>query len=436
MNSKDIAIKIQNMSKCYRIGVKEKIHDTFGGTIIDFIKSPLKNYRKYRSLYKFDEINPNLDTNSDFLDIIWALKDVSFEVKQGEVLGIIGLNGAGKSTLLKILSQITDPTSGFAKIRGRVTSLLEVGTGFNPELTGRENVYLNGTILGMKKKEIDQKFDEIVDFSEVEKFIDTPVKRYSSGMKVRLAFSVAAHLEPEVLIIDEVLAVGDIAFQKKCLGKMGDVARGGRTILFVSHNMAAINELCDRTLWLEGGRLKLDGPTMDVVSEYMAPLAQGTGYWTRGEPTEPSDRKAWLRHARIFSGNGDNESNLFHYEEQIMIEIGYEIKSRVRLFRSYFLLRDSRGNILWASHDTDGSDVLGQFREPGIYHSTCALPVRLLRPGKYYMTFGIFGKPRKSFEEEQQDGINFEISESGYPFKSAPRQGSITPYHTWKIVRQ
>jgi lipopolysaccharide transport system ATP-binding protein len=201
-------------------------------------------------------------------DVIWALNDVSFEVNEGEVLGIIGKNGAGKSTLLKILSRITEPTSGSAEFDGRLSSLLEVGTGFHPELTGRENIFLNGAILGMRKREIEVKFDEIVKFAEIEKFIDTPVKRYSSGMYVRLAFAVAAHLEPEILLVDEVLAVGDIAFQKKCMGKMGEVARGGRTVLFVSHNMGAIRNLCGSAIWLDNGRIVKKGATDEVVRDY------------------------------------------------------------------------------------------------------------------------------------------------------------------------
>ncbi len=242
----DIAIRVENLSKAYRIGLREQKHDTLGAALVSWAKSPLENFRKLRKLSHFD--------NFDDPDVLWALKDVSFEVKQGEVLGIIGKNGAGKSTLLKLLARITEPTYGRAEIYGRVASLLEVGTGFNPELTGRENIYLNGTILGMTKKEIDRKFDEIVDFSGVEKFIDTPVKRYSSGMRVRLAFAVAAHLDPEILIIDEVLAVGDAEFQKKCLGKMEDVAtKEGRTVLFVSHDMGNIQRLTDDTLYLKAG---------------------------------------------------------------------------------------------------------------------------------------------------------------------------------------
>src|SRR5438034_2934919 len=289
-----IAIRVENLSKAYRIGLEEQQHETLVGAIGAFLRSPWENYRNLRKLSRFDDVsaeagnqkseirnqksaNRSSDTsfqlsafNSQLsapADVIWALKDVSFEVKHGEVLGIIGRNGAGKSTLLKILSRITEPTSGRAEVYGRVGSLLEVGTGFHPDLTGRENIYLNGTILGMKKREIDLGFDEIVDFSGVEKFIDTPVKRYSSGMRVRLAFSVAAHLEPEILIVDEVLAVGDAEFQKKCLGKMGDVAHEGRTVLFVSHNMNAVKSLCGRALLLANGLLSLNGPVNSVIEK-------------------------------------------------------------------------------------------------------------------------------------------------------------------------
>ena len=256
------AIIAEHVSKRYRIGLKEQMHDSFVGAMTSWIKYPLSNYRRLRKLSKFEE-------NGQSDDIIWALRDVSFEVSEGEVLGIIGKNGAGKSTVLKILSRITDPTSGKVTLRGKVSSLLEVGTGFHAELTGRENVYLNGTIIGMSKKEIDKKFDEIVDFAGVEKFIDTPIKRYSSGMKVRLAFAVAAFIEPEILIIDEVLAVGDVDFQRKCLGKMKDVSGSGRTVLFVSHNMGAVADLCDRTILLENGRISNEGTTEEIIYDYL-----------------------------------------------------------------------------------------------------------------------------------------------------------------------
>ncbi len=260
-------ITVENLSKAYRIGMKDQVPDTLMSAATNWIKSPLRNFRNLRRLNTFDH-------DGETGDIIWAVKDISFEVQAGEVIGIIGHNGAGKTTLLKIFSKITEPTSGRAVIRGRISSLLEVGTGFHPDLTGRENIYMNGTTLGMTKREIDRKFDEIVDFSGAEKFLDTPIKRFSSGMQVRLAFSVAAHLEPEILIIDEVLAVGDAEFQKKCLGKMEDVANLGRTVLFVSHQLGAIQRLCARSIIMQEGRRTFDGPTMEAIDLYLSSLSQ------------------------------------------------------------------------------------------------------------------------------------------------------------------
>ncbi|HWQ49978.1 MAG TPA: ABC transporter ATP-binding protein, partial [Methanosarcina sp.] len=248
-------IEVKHLSKQYNIGM-DTTYKTLSESFTSAVRHPLKTLK--------DLQNQN--------ETFWALKDVSFEVEKGEVMGIIGRNGAGKSTLLKILSRITYPTEGEVTMRGRVGSLLEVGTGFHLELSGRENIYFNGAILGMKKKEIDEKFDEIVKFSGVEKFLDTPVKRYSSGMQVRLAFSVAAHLEPEILIVDEVLAVGDAAFQKKCLGKMSEVSKGGRTVLFVSHNMQALNSLCQTAILLEQGQKVYSGPTMEAINHYLGEI--------------------------------------------------------------------------------------------------------------------------------------------------------------------
>lgn len=250
----EIAIKVENIAKRYIVATKKYRHDTLADQLADIIKSV------------FRRTNGVAAGKREF----WALQDVSFQINQGELVGIIGHNGAGKSTLLKVLSRITVPTAGRAEIFGRVGSLLEVGTGFHPELSGRENIYLNGAVIGMKKEEIRRQFDAIVDFSEVGAFLDMPVKRYSSGMYVRLAFAVAAHLEPEILLVDEVLAVGDIAFQKKCLGKIGSVAQGGRTVIFISHNMTAINSLCDRVLWVDNGRIADDGPATQVVTRYLA----------------------------------------------------------------------------------------------------------------------------------------------------------------------
>jgi len=257
----DVAISVRGLGKRFRIGSRDESPDSLVLSVLHALKSPFTNYRKLRRLTRFD-----LEDETVF----WALRNIDFEVKRGDVLGIIGHNGAGKSTLLKILSRITEPTVGEAKLFGRVSSLLEVGTGFHPDLTGRENVYMNGTILGMTKREIDSKFDEIIDFSGVEEYIDTAVKFYSSGMKVRLGFAVAAHLEPEILIVDEVLSVGDIGFQRKCIGKMNEVAGNGRTVLFVSHNMAAIENICSTALLLDHGQSFFLGPVNEAVRKYIS----------------------------------------------------------------------------------------------------------------------------------------------------------------------
>jgi lipopolysaccharide transport system ATP-binding protein len=281
----DIAIRVENLGKRYRIGQRERyyaLRDVLARPFSGFRSSVLGLGSRLLGLKPSSPQQPTANSQHPTPNTqhptpnthIWALKDVSFEVKQGEVVGIIGRNGAGKTTLLKILARITEPTEGFAEVRGRVGSLLEVGTGFHPELTGRENIYLSGAVLGMTKREIDQKFDEIVAFAEIEKFLDTPVKYYSTGMYVRLAFAVAAHLEPEILLVDEVLAVGDAAFQKKCLGKMEDVAREGRTVLFVSHNMAAVENLCQRGIVLDEGRIVYIGQTKEAISYYLNSLAQ------------------------------------------------------------------------------------------------------------------------------------------------------------------
>jgi lipopolysaccharide transport system ATP-binding protein len=286
----DIAIRAEGLSKLYRLGARER-YRTLRDTLTDTLTAPFRR-RSART------------GSSDSPETFWALKDVSFEVKHGEVIGIIGRNGAGKSTLLKILSRITEPTCGEARIHGRIASLLEVGTGFHPELSGRDNIYLNGAILGMKKAEIRRKFDEIVAFAEVEKFIDTPVKHYSSGMYVRLAFAVAAHLETEILIVDEVLAVGDATFQTKCLGRMSEVASQGRTVLFVSHNMTALKALCTRAIFLSKGEVRTDGLPHLVVSQYLCAdaTAMVDRAWTDADPATGND-SARLHSARIIAHN-------------------------------------------------------------------------------------------------------------------------------------
>lgn len=285
----DVAIRVKDLGKEYRIGAKAEKYKTLRDSFAAFAAAPLRRFS--RTSRRGDEL-------------IWALQDVNFDVRPGEVVGLIGRNGAGKSTLLKVLARITEPTCGFAEIHGRVGSLLEVGTGFHPELTGRENIYLNGAILGMRRNEIARKFDEIVAFSEIDQFIDTPVKKYSSGMYLRLAFAVAAHLEPEILLVDEVLAVGDADFQKKCLGKMGDVAREGRTVLFVSHNMPAVQALCSRAILLRKGTVAIDGVTGDVLREYLGYLRATATTAFENNPERRGEGAVRLTAARVLDEHG------------------------------------------------------------------------------------------------------------------------------------
>ena len=380
MNDKNIAIQAEHISKCYRIGLKETMQDSLLKTISNFMINPLKNYRTYRALYNFDDVSPDQDTNPS--DVIWAVKNVSFEVKEGEVVGIIGVNGAGKSTLLKILSRITVPTTGRVTIRGRVSSLLEVGTGFHQDLTGRENIYLNGTILGMRKKEIDRKFDEILDFSGVEKFLDTPVKRYSSGMKVRLAFAVAAYLEPEILIIDEVLAVGDAGFQKKCMEKMKDVGQHGRTVLFVSHNMQAITRLCPRTILLNDGQVLADGPSHEMVSLYLnsegGPRAEKIWPDLFQAPGDDAIRLCALR-ARTVDGR---VTGLVNISQPVIIELEYEVLQSGHEFEVYFHLINGEGIRVFVSIENDPS-WRKKSRPIGRYVSKAWIPGDLLAEGMY-----------------------------------------------------
>lgn len=337
----DMAIRVENLSKRYRIGLEEAQPDTLAGAALAWLKAPFANFSGLRKLSTFDE-------NDEADDVIWALRDVSFDVEQGTVIGIIGHNGAGKSTLLKLLSRITEPTAGRAVINGRVSSLLEVGTGFHRELTGRENVYLNGTVLGMSRREVDRKFDEIVDFAGVEKFIDTPVKRYSSGMQVRLAFAVAAYLEPEILLIDEVLSVGDAAFQKKCLGKMGDVTREGRTVLFVSHKMGAVASLCSRSLVLSGGRIVFDGPSNEAISYYLGSLGEAAAVSLARRKDRQGNQKLKFTTLRILNEAGHPVDTIAAGSD-ITFELEYDVPGGVPLNNVSFYINfyDAMGQILF-----------------------------------------------------------------------------------------
>lgn len=321
----------------------------------------------------------------------WALKDVSFEVKQGDRIGIIGRNGAGKSTLLKILSRITEPTTGIVKIRGRVASLLEVGTGFHPELTGRENVYLNGAILGMGRVEIKRKFDEIVAFAEVEKFLDTPVKRYSSGMYVRLAFAVAAHLEPEILIVDEVLAVGDAQFQKKCLGKMEDVGKEGRTVLFVSHNLTAIRTLCSRAILLKQGMLVADESAIDSIDEYVGELQENvlTRDWI-DRSSAPRNSSVCLHRVTICVEEGTSFDSVCT-DIPLLITIEYSIETAGSFVGLTLIIHDSENNCVFSSINNLEEEWYGKPMPVGIYKTTCRIPADFFNNGLYSVSLNIFG---------------------------------------------
>jgi lipopolysaccharide transport system ATP-binding protein len=317
-------------------------------------------------------------------ETLWALKDVSFSVQTGEALGMIGRNGAGKSTLLKILARITEPTSGRAILDGRVGSLLEVGTGFHPELTGRENIYLSGAILGMKRAEIDRKFDEIVAFAETERFLDTPVKRYSSGMYVRLAFAVAAHLEPEILLVDEVLAVGDAAFQKKCLGKMGDVATQGRTVVFVSHNMVAVQSLCRQAIWLDHGGIILQGEANQVVTQYLASGNQSIAEQTWPEmASAPGNDKVRIRRVRVYPENG-SPNDPITMETAVIVEVEYWNLAPDQVVNSCLHFYTEQVQVAFTSSPTD-SDAKLPFRPKpaGVYREVCKIPRNLLNSGVY-----------------------------------------------------
>jgi len=359
----DIAIRVEGLGKEFRIGSRQETYRTLRDTLTDVAAAPV---RIARSLTRRNGRRPARET-------FWALKDVTFEVKRGEVIGIIGRNGAGKSTLLKVLSRITEPTEGFAEIYGRVGSLLEVGTGFHPELSGRENVYLNGAILGMRRTEIDRNFDEIVEFAEVEQFIDTPVKHYSSGMYLRLAFAVAAHLEPEMLLIDEVLAVGDAAFQKKCLGKMEDVAKQGRTVLFVSHNMAAIRNICDRALVLDRGTVRFDGEVVKGIAHYHGSL-QTTEEHSAGQ-------QIVFRNLLL---NGKPELRI-RSGDPMDLSVDLIVNTDPAAASLWCQLQDADGNLI-LNQRVEHSELFGKFSR-GQYQITIRLPALWLNPGGYSLFF-------------------------------------------------
>jgi lipopolysaccharide transport system ATP-binding protein len=386
---KYIAIRVQNLSKRYQIGHLHK-NRTFVEEIQRTISTP---YRRVRNV-----LTGRTATAQEEGRTMWALRDVSFDVARGEVIGVIGRNGAGKSTLLKILSRITPPTEGYARINGRVGSLLEVGTGFHPELTGRENVFLNGAILGMKRHEIARKFDEIVAFSEVEDFIDTPVKFYSSGMYLRLAFSVAAHLEPEILIVDEVLAVGDTSFQRKSIGKMQNIAGEGRTVLFVSHNLGAVSNLCDRCVMLHKGTVRMIGDTESVVNAYLSAGIQAEGEKVWGELDKQKNPYLHMHSVRVLNSDTRTVTASYDMRKPITIELTYDVLKPMRPSRLMFRLFNSDGTLIFTASD---ESIAPTNRQPGRYTVECTIPGGLLNSGSYTVSvLGDFPGIQNFFHEE------------------------------------
>jgi len=440
----DLAMSVEKLSKVYRLGVEQHTGDNLATAFASFFRNPLANYRRYRSLYNFSDVDitgsKSGTESASRDDILWALQDISFDVPRGQILGIVGHNGAGKSTLLKILSRITAPTSGRARIQGRVGSLLEVGTGFHQELTGRENVYLNGTILGLRKRAVDKLFDEIVDFAGVEKFLDTPVKRYSSGMKVRLGFAVAAHLEPEVLIIDEVLAVGDADFKRKCLGKMESIGEEGRTILFVSHNMPQVTRLCHRVLMMENGQIVKDGGPHEVVEAYLrsGKLRVAIREWPE-LANSPGAEIARLRAISVRNMRGE-VSDSFDIREPVTVRIEYDcLKSGHELLPG-FSIANEETQILFSSIDIEPKWV-GKERSPGRYMAEIKIPGNFLAEGTMIVNTAIRQwQPAQTLEYFVPEAIAFQVIDTldgdsargDYPGDLA---GVVRPKLEWRTER-
>lgn len=438
------AIVVENLSKVYRLGVEQQSQDNLATAFASFFRNPISNYRRYRSLYDFRDVDiesceSGTAANSRD-DILWALKDVSFEVPCGQILGIVGRNGAGKSTLLKILSRITAPTRGRAVIHGRVGSLLEVGTGFHQELSGRENVYLNGTILGLRKREVDGLFDEIVDFAGVEKFLDTPVKRYSSGMKVRLGFAVAAHLSPEVLIVDEVLAVGDAEFKRKCLGKMESIGEEGRTILFVSHNMPQVTRLCNRVIMMDDGKIVRDGGPHEVVEAYLSAGQHRVAVREWPDPADsPGGEIARLRHVSVRNEDGE-VSDSFDIRKPITVRIEYDCLKSGFVLMPAFSLCNEEAQVIFSSADIEPKWV-GKERKPGRYVAEITIPGNYLAEGTMIINTAIWQwEPTRAIEYHVPEAVAFQVIDTlegdsargNYPGDLA---GLVRPKLDWRTER-
>ncbi|MDT8436358.1 MAG: polysaccharide ABC transporter ATP-binding protein [Gemmatimonadota bacterium] len=414
----EIAIRVESIGKEYHIGATPVSYRTLRDRVAGAATEP------FRRAWKLARGQAYGAARMD--ETFWALRDLSFEVETGEVVGVIGRNGAGKSTLLKILSRITEPSEGWAEVHGRVGSLLEVGTGFHPELTGRENVFMNGAILGMRKAEIDRKFDEIVEFSEISKFIDTPVKHYSSGMYVRLAFAVAAHMEAQILLIDEVLSVGDAEFQRKCLGKMGEVAGSGRTIIFVSHNMPTVARLCDRVLLLDQGRLVKDGPSAEVVHTY---LSYGISTSAEREWTDPArapgNDRVRIRAVRVRRRDGAVTENV-DIREPVVLEQEYEVLQGGQALTPLFVLHNDEGVCVFATHGHD-TPWRQRPRPPGRYRASVEIPGNFLAEGMLLVLAAVVTQAPFEVHAEEADAVAFHVVGSLEPDTSRGDYGKTMP---------
>jgi lipopolysaccharide transport system ATP-binding protein len=414
----DIAIRARGLGKLYNLGETVDLTRNFRETLMSLPRI-------------FGSAVASRAPKEDGKDILWALRDLDFEIKRGEAVGIIGRNGAGKSTLLKVLSRITWPTTGEVEVHGRVGSLLEVGTGFHQELTGRENIFLNGAILGMRKSEIDRKFDEIVEFSGVEKFLETPVKRYSSGMRVRLAFAVAAHLDPEILIVDEVLSVGDADFRKKCLGKMNDFTQGGRTVFFVSHNMPAVRQLCTSCIWLEKGKVLDQGNPENIIAKYLQ-TAYASSSTAEVNLAEDRTKQFQVRSVRILDVHGNVAAKL-SCDSPITVELGCQVNERVPGLYGYLSLRHADGYDILISDSFDSPPNPLDDLEIGYHKISITIPPRILGVGEYgvYLNFASRSGAVGFHVDSPGVVVGFHLDDQTSP-RGNRRGGLLSTMPTWK----
>ena len=426
----DIAIKVENLGKRYLVGHNAAQAERYTALRDVIARNTRSLARKTRDMFQGKPI-----FQGDEVEEFWALKEINFEIKQGDRVGIIGRNGAGKSTLLKILSRITEPTTGRVSINGRIASLLEVGTGFHPELTGRENIFLNGAILGMSRQEIRRKFDEIVDFAEVEKFLDTPVKRYSSGMYVRLAFAVAAHLEPEILVVDEVLAVGDVQFQKKSMGKMQDIACSGRTVLFVSHNLGSVQTLCDRAIYIASGELREDGKSATVIQNYLLGLnKKATKVFSFDNPDRKPKGLVWFTDGYILNANGQ-QTNYLIAGEKTEITFHYDSTEEIKDIQFIFTILNSGGLAVSNIHTGLKERPITKYPRKGIFF--CELPKLSLAIDEYRIAAAIFMNGTR--QDLISTAIQFSVVDSVFFGNShVPERAYTTVYldHNWRIEEE